>query len=84
MLKLSLLMMAGLTVLIAIGLRWREDRMAMQRSPVPRTVGGGLAAGWIALQKRKLNRWVTAAALAALATMLLLGGLNWLRIWQGS
>jgi hypothetical protein len=39
--------------------------------------------GWIAAQKHKFNRWVTAAALAALATILLLGGLNWLRIWNG-
>jgi hypothetical protein len=83
MIKLSLLLMAGLTVLIAIGLRWREERVATER-PAPRPASGsGLAAGWIALQKRKLNRWVTAAALAALGTMLLLGGLNWLRIWNG-
>jgi len=46
------------------------------------TAKGGIAAGWMAMQRRKLNRWVTAAALAALVTMLLLGGVNWLRIWQ--
>jgi len=34
-------------------------------------------------QKRTANRWVTAAAIAALATILLLGGLQWLRVWQG-
>jgi hypothetical protein len=82
--KLSLLVMVGLTVLIAIGLRWREERVAALR-PAPRAPAkGGLAAGWVAAQKHKLNRWVTAAALAAVATMLLFGGLNWLRIWQGS
>jgi hypothetical protein len=81
--KLSLLLMAGLTVLIAIGLRWREERVAEQRPRQPRAAATGLVAGWVAGQKRKLNRWVTAAALAALATMLVLGGLNWLRIWQG-
>lgn len=72
MMKLSLLVMIGLTVLFAMGLRWRE-----QRVPAPRPT-----AGFVAAQKRKLNRWVTAAALGALATMLLLGGLNWLRVWQ--
>jgi hypothetical protein len=83
MVKLSLLVMVGLTVLIAIGLRWREDRLAAARPPARAPRGGSLAAGWIAGQKRKLNRWVTAAALAAVATMLLFGGINWLRIWNG-
>jgi hypothetical protein len=79
--KLSLLVMAGLTVLIAIGLRWREERVETLR---PRAAGGRPSTGgWLAVQKRKLNRWVTAAALAAVATMLVLGGINWLRIWQG-
>ncbi len=78
MVKLSLFVMAGLTVLIAIGLRWREERVTALRPAVAPARGG-----WLALQKRKLNRWVTAAALAAVATMLVLGGINWLRIWQG-
>lgn len=82
MVKLSLFLMAGLTVAIALGLRWREERVAAQRPPQRRQPGGGIAAGWVAMQKRKLNRWVTAAALAALVTMLVLGGVNWLRIWQ--
>ncbi len=81
MVKLSLFLMAGLTVAIALGLRWREERVAAQRPP-QRRQPGGIAAGWVAMQKRKLNRWVTAAALAALVTMLVLGGVNWLRIWQ--
>ena len=83
MIKLSLLVMAGLTVLIAIGLRWREERVTALRPPPRPSQGGGIAAGWVALQKRKLNRWVTAAALAAVTTMLLFGGINWLRIWNG-
>ena len=82
MVKLSLLVMAGLTVAIAIGLRWREERLAALRPPQP-ALRGGLVAGWVAGRKRALNRWVTAAALAAVATMLLFGGINWLRIWQG-
>jgi hypothetical protein len=69
--------MAVLTVLISIGLRWREERLTAQR-PVK-----GTRPGWIALQKRKANRWVTAAALAAVTTLVVLGGLHWLRLWQG-
>nr|WP_207191811.1 hypothetical protein [Paracraurococcus ruber] len=69
--------MVVLTVLISIGLRWREDRVAAPRAArAPRP-------GWVALQKRKLNRWMTAATLAAVTTMLVLGGLHWLRVWQG-
>jgi hypothetical protein len=30
--------------------------------------------------KRTINRWVTAAALAALVTMVFMGGLHWLRL----
>jgi hypothetical protein len=77
MVKLSLLILTVLTVLIAFGLRWREERVTAERAmPPPR-------GGWIALQKRKLNRWLTAATLATLATMLVLGGLHWLKVWQG-
>ncbi len=76
MAKLSLLIMAGLTVLIATLLRWREQRMALARTPVRRPAGG-----WIAQRKRALNRWVTAAALAALVTLTVFGGINWLRVW---
>lgn len=72
MIKASLLLMAVFTVLAAMGLRWRESRGAAQ----PR-------ADWVARQKRTANRWVTAAAIAAITTMLLLGGVQWLRIWAG-
>lgn len=83
MVKLSLLVMIGLTVAFAFGLRWREERMAAQRSARRAPAAGGIAGAWVAAQKHKLNRWVTAAALAAVATMLFFGGINWLRIWNG-
>lgn len=75
MVKLSLLMMVIFTIIVAMGLRWRENRLP----------GGRPAArqGWVAAQKAKANRWVTAAAIAAVGTTLLLGGLHWLRLWQG-
>ncbi len=78
MVKTSLLIMVALTILIRMGLRWREERMAAVR---PAAKGPRL--GWIAAQKRELNVWVTAAALAALATIVLLGGLHWARQISG-
>ena len=88
MIKASMFVMVGLTVLIAIGLRWREQRLdaarpaeAAARAAARRRMG--LVEGWIAGQKRTLNRWVTAAAIAVVVTLVTLGGLNWLRIWQG-
>jgi len=75
MVKTSILILIVLTVLISIGLGWREERMAATR-PQPRK-------GWIARQKARANRYVAAAALAALATMAILGGLHWLRVLQG-
>ena len=77
--KTSLFIMLGLTVLISIGLRWREERVAVLRPVAP-----ARRKGFLAGQKRRLNRWLTAATLAALTTMLVLGGLHWLRVWQGS
>ncbi len=77
--KTSLFIMAGLTVLIAIGLRWREERVAVLRPAAP-----ARRRGFFAAQRRLLNRWLTAATLAAVTTMLVLGGLHWLRVWQGS
>jgi hypothetical protein len=74
MIKASIAVMAVLTVLVAIGLRWREERMGA--APARRL-------GFIATQKRKLNRWVTAAAIAAIGTTVILGGLHWLRVLQG-
>ncbi len=76
--KTSLFILAGLTVLIAIGLRWREERVATLRP------ASGPRRGFIAAQTHKLNRWLTAATLAAVLTLLVLGGLHWLKVWQGS
>ncbi len=75
MVKLSLVIMAVLTVLIAMGLRWREGR-------VPQ-VARQKRLDFLGRGKKGLDRWVTAAALAALVTIAVLGGLNWLRVWQG-
>ena len=75
MVKASLLMMVVLTILVAMGMRWREQRMPLGK-PAPRL-------GWIAQQKAKANRWVTAAAISAIGTTVLLGGLHWLRLWRG-
>ncbi|WP_137124982.1 hypothetical protein [Roseomonas sp. HF4] len=72
MVKASLLAMLVLTVLIAMGLRWREQRMAS----LPRM-------GLVARGKHTMNRWVTAAAIAAASTMLIMGGLHYLRLYLG-
>jgi hypothetical protein len=72
MLRLSLFAMVALTILIAIGLRWREER-----------VGAVARLGMVARGKRTVNRWITAAALSVVATMLVLGGLHWLRLLSG-
>ena len=79
MVKTSLLVMVALTVLIRMGLCWREERMAALRPAAPK----GPRLGWIAAQKRELNVWVTAAALGVVATLALLGGLHWIRQLQG-
>ena len=75
MIKASLLAMGVLTVLIAMGLRWREQRFAAAK-PAARV-------GIVARGKRTVDRWVTAAAIAAAATLLIMGGLHWLRLSLG-
>jgi hypothetical protein len=72
MVKASLVAMLVLTVLFAMALRWRENRLAA--APRLNIFGRG---------KRTVDRWVTAAALAAASTMLLMGGLHWLRLSLG-
>ena len=67
--KLSLLLMAVATVLVAMGLRWREERL-----------GAARARGFVAGQKAKLNRWVTAAAISAIGTSAVLGLLHWAKL----
>ena len=89
MMKTSLLFMVVLTVLASMGLRWREKRnvAAEQLKGSAAAPRQGRAAqpreGWVAKQKRAINRWVTAAAIAAVVTLAVLGGLQWLRVWQG-
>lgn len=73
MVKLSMIVMLVLTVLIATGLRWREQRL-----PV---VAKAKRLDLMARGKKGLDRWVTAAALAAVSTMVVVGGLHWLKIW---
>lgn len=73
MVKASLLIMVVLTVLISMGLRWREQRMPI--------VAQQKRLGLMARGKKGLDRWVTAAALAAVATLAVFGGLHWLRVW---
>jgi hypothetical protein len=79
LLRLSFFFMVGLTIAISIGLRWREERIAAKVPP-----SRAARPDWLGAQKRKLNRWITAAALAAVVTLLFLGGINWLRVWRGS
>ncbi|MBU8539565.1 hypothetical protein [Falsiroseomonas tokyonensis] len=73
MVKVSLLVMLVLTVLIAMGLRWREQRLP--------AVASQKRLGLVARGKKGLDRWVTAAALAAVVTLGVAGGLHWLRVW---
>ena len=69
--KASLFIMAVLTVLIAVGLRWRVERTTATRPPAAKAP----RPGWVAAQKLKVNRWISAAALAAVTTLLVLGGI---------
>ena len=73
MVKLSLLVMLVLTVLISMLLRWREQRMP--------AVAHQQRLGLVARGKKGLDRWVTAAALATVLTLAVVGGLHWLRVW---
>ncbi len=72
MIKVSLLLMAVMTIVLAMGMSRLDARTAAQR---PRE---GLAARG----KRGLNRWVNAAAIAALLTLFSMGGRHWFRVWQ--
>ncbi len=73
MVKVSLLVMLALTVLIAMGLRWREQRIP--------AVAQQKRLGIMARGKKGLDRWVTAAALATVVTLFVAGGLHWIRVW---
>jgi hypothetical protein len=75
MVKTSIVMLIVLTVLITMLLGWREQRM-LAGKPQPRL-------GWFARKKALINRIFAAAAIAAIGTMLILGGIHWLRVAQG-
>ncbi|WP_043829079.1 hypothetical protein [Muricoccus aerilatus] len=81
MIKASLLIMTVLTVLISMLLSWRERRLAAAR-PAPSARGKKRPPGLLARGKVSLDRWVTAAAIAAILTIAVLGGLHWLRVFQ--
>ena len=74
MMRASVVVVAVLTVLIFIGLRWREQRVG--------TTPKFSAFNFVARGKHAANRWVTAAALAVVLTLVVMGGLHWLRIWR--
>jgi len=82
--KTSLLIMTALTVLISMLLSWRERRMAAARPAPPPVRGRRTPArpGLVARARLGLDRWVTAAAIAAILTIAVLGGLHWLRVIQ--
>ena len=81
MIKVSLLIMTVLTVLISMLLSWRERRMAAAR-PAPPVRKNRRPPGFFARGKVSIDRWVTAAAIAAILTIAVLGGLHWLRVFQ--
>ena len=73
MMRASLFVMGVLTVVIFIGLRWREERLGSAPRHHPLNI--------VARTKHSVNRWVTAAALAVVTTLVVMGGAHWLRIW---
>jgi nitric oxide reductase large subunit len=75
MVKTSIVILIVLTVLITMLLGWREQRMTAGR-PQPRL-------GWFKRQKIRINRIFAAAAIASVGTMVILGGIHWLRVAQG-
>ena len=78
MIRVSVVIVLVLTVIFAMLLRWREERVDRMAA-----ANGARRPGWIAAGKRKINRWVTAMALAAVATLAVLGGVQWVRVWMG-
>lgn len=82
MVKASLLLMLLLTVLVGMGLRWRENRLGSPALAAERRARQQRM-GLVARGKAGIDRWVTAAAIAAVATIVLIGGLHWIRVWFG-
>ena len=74
MIRASVLVMIVLTVVIFVGLRWREQRVGTAQQLGRFNI--------VARTKRSANRWVTAAALAVVTTLVVMGGLHWLRVWR--
>jgi hypothetical protein len=83
MIKASLLIMTVLTVLISMLLSWRERRMSAARPAIPAPRGRApRAPGLVARSKASFDRWMTAAAIAAIVTIAVLGGLHWIRVFH--
>ncbi|UFN50660.1 hypothetical protein LPC08_08615 [Roseomonas sp. OT10] len=80
MIKASLLLMLLLTVLVWFGLRWRDAQVAPPAAPPGRRKPR--PPSLIARGKAGIDRWVTAAAIGAIGTIVLMGGLHWLRVFQ--
>ncbi|ONG47310.1 hypothetical protein BKE38_23995 [Pseudoroseomonas deserti] len=84
MIKASLLIMLLLTVMVGMGLRWRQARMEASRqaaAPAPRGRRAAARPGFLARGKAGIDLWITAAAIASLVTILLMGGLHWIKVW---
>jgi hypothetical protein len=87
MIKASLLIMLLLTVLVGMGLRWRQGRLEASRleatrlAPAPRGRRAAGRPGLLARGKAGIDLWITAAAVASVATILLMGGLHWIKVW---
>ena len=76
MIRASVVVVLILTVLIATGLRWREEK----RGEAPKHGFFDI----VGRTKHSVNRYVTAAALAVVVTVVVMGGLQWLRLWNQS
>ena len=76
MFRVSVIVVLVLTVLIATGLRWREERLG--------TAPKHRAFDIVGRAKHGVNRWFTAAAFAVIVTVVVMGGLQWLRLWNHS
>ena len=76
MIRASIVVVLILTVVIATGLRWREEK----RGTAPKHGMFDI----VSRTKHSVNRYVTAAALAVIVTVVVMGGLQWLRLWNHS
>ncbi|WP_160000678.1 hypothetical protein [Roseomonas sp. 18066] len=88
MIKASLLIMLLLTIMVGMGLRWRQGRLeatrlaAARAAPAPpRGRRASARPGLLARGKAGIDLWITAAAIASVVTILLMGGLHWIKVW---